>query len=211
MAIPTRSQCLTLLAQIHMPLHIQRHSLLVAEIAMLLGRRLNSNSAGLNLKVLQAGALLHDIGKMHGITTGAKHEEVGSRMLHDWGYLRLAPIVQDHVSLDSIRLYGPITESLIVNYADKRVKHDEIVSLRDRFQDLMKRYARTEEHRVRLKEKLTLYLALERKIFEQLPIAPNDAELMHLSLAEVPESRWEDHESKETDGGVVVRREIRRT
>ena len=86
--------------------------------------------------------------------------------------------------MDAIRLYGPITESLIVNYADKRVKHDQIVTIQERFEDLIDRYAKTEQHRVRLREKLGEYLVLERRIFEHLAISPIEAELMNLSLGE---------------------------
>lgn len=182
MIIPTRNECLALMERVDMPPHIRRHSLLVTEIALYLGRLLNKNSVRLDLHILEAGALLHDIGKMHSIATGERHEEVGAMMLRQWGYLPVAPIVQEHVSLDFQRLNGPITESLVVNYSDKRVRHDEIVTVQDRFEDLVNRYAKTEKQEVFLQEKLGEYLVLERKIFEHLTITPVEGELMSLSL-----------------------------
>lgn len=184
MIIPVRTECLILMEQVDMPPHIRRHSLLVAEIALYLGRLLNKNSVRLNLLLLEAGALLHDIGKMLSIATGEGHETVGAKMVSERGYLPLAPIVQEHVSMDTMRLQGPITESLVVNYADKRVKHDEIVTLQERFEDLAHRYAKTEEHRMRLREKLDEYVMLERKIFDHLAISPVEGDLMSLSLGE---------------------------
>ena len=172
--IPTRDQCLSLMEQVHMPAHIRRHSLQVAEIAVYLGERLNQNSIRLNLPLLEAGALLHDLGKEHGIITGESHADVGGRMVREQGYPLLSPIVEEHVSLDWPRLLGPVTESLVVNYADKRVKHDEIVSLEERFDDLGTRYARTEEHKAILRNRLKLYLILEEKIFGHLTVIPAD-------------------------------------
>ena len=39
----------------------------------------------------------------------------------------IARIVEEHISLDSSQVAGPVTESLIVNYSDKRVRHDQVV------------------------------------------------------------------------------------
>lgn len=180
MPVPTRSECLRLMIKTRMPPNIQRHSLLVADIALYLAKLLNQNSVRLNLAIVEAGALLHDIAKAGSISTGLRHESMGARLLHKWGYLQLAAIVQDHVNLDLIRLNGPITESLIVNYADKRVKHDEIVSLQNRFDDLIERYAKTLEQEQRLLQKLELYNVLEQKLFGHLAIKPDALEGMQI-------------------------------
>jgi uncharacterized protein len=180
MDIPTRSQCLVLMKQEKMPEHIQNHSFVVAQIALYLGGLLNQNSLRLNLLLLEAGALLHDIAKERTLSTGERHEKVGAGMLEDWGYPLISPIVREHVVLDRTVLLGPITESLLVNYADKRVKHDQVVSLGERFSDLIGRYAKTEEHRAWLQEKFDLYVLLESKIFAHLAINPDS--LGHLAI-----------------------------
>jgi len=182
MDIPSREECLLLLQELQMPHHIQRHSMMVAKIALHLGKLLNTNSIRVNLSLLEAGSLLHDVGKPQSIVTGEKHEELGARMLRERGYRWLAPIVMEHVSLDRKRIEGPINESVLVNYADKRVKHDRIVTLEDRFDDLMDRYAKTEAHRLRMKEKLALFMELEHKIFDHLSIRPSGKEIMSLTL-----------------------------
>lgn len=174
MMIPKRSQCLTLMEQTRMPEHIQKHSLMVAHVAVFLGTLLNQDGVRLNLELLEAGALLHDIAKAQTLSSGQRHEELGAGMLESWGYPLLAPIVREHVVLESSALSGPITESLVVNYADKRVKHDQIVTLSVRFADLIGRYAKTSEHRKWLQAKFHLYGVLESKIFERLPISPKD-------------------------------------
>jgi hypothetical protein len=63
---------------------------------------------------------------------------------------------------------------LLVNYADKRVKHDQVVTLEERFWDLADRYGHTLERKSRLQENLDLYLRLENRIFEDLNIQPPD-------------------------------------
>jgi hypothetical protein len=81
--------------------------------------------------------------------------------------------VEAHVFLEEAFLGGPLTESVLVNYSDKRVRHDEIVTLEERFEDLMDRYAKTPEHIVRMKKLLEVSRRLEEKIFDGLSIGPN--------------------------------------
>jgi uncharacterized protein len=182
MAVPNRFECLQLMQKRLMPRHIQDHSILVADFALYLGRLLNRNGTRLDTAVLEAGGLLHDIAKAESLCNGARHEKLGARILHDLDYLHLAYIVQDHVSIDLIRIHGPITESLVINYADKRVKHDCVVTLEERFLDLIHRYARSTEQEAHMRRRLDLYRVLERKIFDHLIIKPDAVELMQLSL-----------------------------
>jgi uncharacterized protein len=179
---PSRDQCLGLMERVRMQAHIRKHSFMVTQIALYLGRLLNRNGGRLNPDLLEAGALLHDIAKPRSIVTGERHEELGARMVEEWGYPEVARIVREHVSMDREFAAGPLSESVLVNYADKRVKHYEIVTLQERFTDLMVRYARTEEHRALMNRKLSLYQELEGRIFSHLEITPVEAELMQLPL-----------------------------
>lgn len=178
--IPDRDECLRRMNEMQMPEHIRRHSHLVAAIAVYLGKLLDQNGTRLDLCLVEAGALLHDIGKSRALATGQRHEELGAEIVQRWGYHPIAPIVREHVHLEREELHGPITESLLVNYADKRVKHDEIVSLEERFRDLVNRYGRTPKHIEFLEKKYHLFNQLERKIFEHLPIHPEEGGLMNL-------------------------------
>jgi uncharacterized protein len=182
MSIPTKGECLMVMDQTHMPAHIRKHSMMVARASLYLGELLNRNSSRLDLHLLEAAALLHGIAKMQSIETGGSHSEMGAKMVADLGYLALAPIVRDHVTMDTERVRGPVTESVLVNYCDKRVKHDQIVNIKDRFDDLIARYAKTEASLKFLREKYVLYVELEKRIFDHLNIDPNGAEFMGLSL-----------------------------
>ncbi|MCL5405903.1 MAG: HDIG domain-containing protein [Deltaproteobacteria bacterium] len=182
MVIPSRDECLELLTEHDMPLHIRRHSLMVAEVAIFISARLNRNSCRLDLSLVEAAALLHDIGKMSGIKTGENHAELGARMLNGIVAEPVARIVAEHIYLDSSQTAGPITESLIVNYSDKRVQHDRVVSVRERFEDLIERYAKSPPQARMLRGKLDLYVALEGTIFSHLPIAPHDPAIMGITI-----------------------------
>lgn len=174
MNTPTISQCTALMDRVELPPHIRQHSFRVAQVTMLLGRHLNGNSLRLRLEILRASALLHDIAKGICIESGCNHAEVGAEMLLEWGYPELAPIVAQHIVLDGTVLAAPITEAVVVNYADKRVKHCEIVGLESRFHDLVDRYAKTEVQKQAILAKLALYRKLELRLFAHVEIGPDD-------------------------------------
>jgi hypothetical protein len=91
-------------------------------------------------------------------------------------------IVEEHISLASSQVAGPITESLIVNYSDKRVMHDRVVSVEKRYEDLIARYAKGPLQEQFLRRKLDLYSALEATVFSHLGIAPHDTEIMEITI-----------------------------
>ncbi|MGA7493548.1 MAG: HDIG domain-containing metalloprotein [Syntrophobacteraceae bacterium] len=182
MLIPSRTQCMELLGQFDMPQHIRRHSLLVAEVALLLAARLNQNSSGLDLRLIEAAALLHDVGKMSSLKTGENHAVLGAQMIQGIVAPAVARIVEEHITLDSSQVAGPVTESLIVNYSDKRVRHDQVVLLEERYYDLIERYSKGPSHIQFLRHKLDLCFALERTIFSHLTIEPRGPEIMGITI-----------------------------
>lgn len=181
-SIPSYEECMAVMNRFEMPIHIQHHSIMVAEIATLLGRLLVQEDHDLNVPLIRAGALLHDIGKARSIETGEPHAELGAMMLENEGYELLATIVCEHATMDLVRAHGPITESIVVNYADKRVKHDQVVTLGERFRDLSIRYGKTPGRRAWILERLDLYQHLEERVFEHLPILPDSSRIMSIAL-----------------------------
>ena len=96
--------------------------------------------------MLEAGALLHDIAKTATLHNGGEHARLGAEWLIDLGYPAVAEIVREHVWLSRNPAEPwPLREVEIVNYADKRVLHDLVVTLAQRFDDLRSRYGRTPE------------------------------------------------------------------
>ena len=204
----TYTECLEFLEKIKMPPHIRRHSILVAKVSLLLGGLLNRNGAKLDLSVIETGALLHDVGKEKSLATGEDHAVLGAKMLDGLVSPEAARVVREHIFLEPSHIEAPLTESILVNYSDKRVKHEEIVSVEARYLDLITRYAKTVFHRELLLEKLKLYRELEKKIFSHLNIEPQGPEIMGIKL-EAREGAGSRHYGKEQAHiGVAGGREI---
>ncbi len=172
---PTRAQCLDLMTACGMLPNIRAHSWRVRDVALLLGNHLAAAGVELHLPLLEAGALLHDIAKTACLANGGEHARLGAQWLQDRGYPAVAEIIREHVWLSRHpAASGPLREVEIINYADKRVLHDQVVSLTARFVDLRRRYGRTPEILARLSRNEERSRILEQKIFSHLPITPAD-------------------------------------
>ena len=136
--------------------HIKDHSELVADVATTLAvlaiKKGLGNPDGLTqddfVQSVRAAGLLHDLGKTYSITHGGNHSQIGAAWVMDLiRSPRIAQGVLHHVYwpgvLDLDRHFLP----LAIIYADKRVKHDTIVSMEERFADLFNRYGHTERSR----------------------------------------------------------------
>jgi len=172
--IPTRKECLILIEQYEMLPHIVRHSKIVTQVALLLGRKLNDCGCDLDLDLVEAGALLHDITKTASIETKENHAHTGAELLLSLGYPAVADVVRQHITLDPRVPYPEsISEAELVNYADKRVKHEEVVGIEERFQDIKERYIRKfpafqeRFEEVRLETQL-----VEKRIFSKIDLSP---------------------------------------
>ncbi len=174
--LPRRPVCLQLMAEFDMLPHIREHSFLVMEVALYLGQNLLAAGVPLHLPLIEAGALLHDLGKTPCLGTGENHAEWGAKILEKRGYPEVAQIVRQHVFLDPPGLDHHLRrEAELVNYADKRVLHTQVVTLNQRFADLKKRYGQNRpEHLARINAAELLAHTLEAKIFRPLAISPAD-------------------------------------
>jgi len=120
--------------------NIKAHSIVVGRIAEFIAVRLHRNGQPISVELALSAALLHDIGKTSCLDTGEDHSQVGHDICVAHGYFELAPLVRQHVILVGGFPENPITEKEIVYYADKRVKHDQIVSLDSRLKYILERY-----------------------------------------------------------------------
>lgn len=179
-ALPSREECLRLMARYDMLPNIREHSLLVAEVALWLGRALIDAGLPLHLPLIETGALLHDLGKTPCLGTAANHAEWGAQALAAEGYPEVAQVVREHVRLDdNLRDGRPLREAEVVNYADKRVLHTRVVTLAERFDDLKERYGKTRPALARILDNEIKSRSLEQKISAFLPQALRD--LLHLN------------------------------
>lgn len=180
--IPTARNCRHLLEKYSTPAHIIMHCQKVWEVARVLGEGMLRQEYPLDMALLEASCLLHDIGKYPSILNRSKfHDLHGERILEQEGFPDVANIVGQHVVLRSKR-GDPIKEEHVLFYADKRVVHDEVVSLEDRFVYLFETYAKTPEAADRLMVMKEDTMRLEREIFLLLDFGPD--ELVDLVQAE---------------------------
>ena len=106
--------------------NIREHSFRVMEVARFLGEALAEAGFDLYLPLVTVGALLHDLGKTPCLGTLTNHAELGAGILEELGYPHVAQVVREHVHLDgTIMDPRPLREAEVVNYADKRVLHED--------------------------------------------------------------------------------------
>lgn len=169
MRIPTETECYRAMAEMEMLDNIVAHSIQVCRVATVLTDGLNANGHDLDRGLILAAALLHDITKTRSLATSENHARTGARYLKEKGYPEVADIVGQHVSLTDFQASRKPCEAEIVNYADKRVMHDQVVTLEVRLADLMKRYNGSGDLGSRLSRMHRQAQAIETKLFACLP------------------------------------------
>ncbi|MGO8988861.1 MAG: HD domain-containing protein [bacterium] len=171
--IPTREECLRLMEQHGMLEHIIHHSLEVARVAFFLSLELNKKGQRIDIALVEAASLLHDFAKTECFKTKEDHAKMGCQLLKRMGYERVGEVVAQHIRLEKEGSPSAVSEEEVVNYADKRVMHDRIVPLDERFNDLMERYAKQASGRETLERLKRETCRMENKIFMILQIDPN--------------------------------------
>lgn len=170
---PSPAKCRRLLVAHQVPEHIRRHSSRVAQVARRVAEGLQDHRGEpVDVALVEAGALLHDIAKALCFDSHLDHAAEGGRILRGLGLDAVAVLVERHVFLGAWDPEGAVTEAEIVNYADKRVRNDQVVSLAERFDDLLVRYGRSPEIELRIRGNWAVMAAVEAKIFARLPFTP---------------------------------------
>lgn len=157
-AAPSREEALRILRKLNVPKNVIEHSIAVCEKSLEIARIIRSNGHKVNLMTLEAGALLHDVGRI--ITHDILHGVAGGRILRELGICEeVARVVETHVlggiSPEEGRNLGfpcgdfrPKTvEEKICCYSDKLIKDTNYVTLEERFAYWVQKYGNTPEIR----------------------------------------------------------------
>ena len=155
--IPTESQCLEFLKRMGCTPNIIEHCIFVKEIAIDLAKRCKAH---VNLELVIAGALLHDIGRS--VTHNVAHGVIGGKIVRELGLSEaVARIVERHVgggiTAEEARNLGlperdyiPETlEEKIVCIADKLVAHNRRTKIEVEIAKLQEKHLNTAAERVR--------------------------------------------------------------
>ncbi len=185
------------------PPHVRRHSAQVARIALGLAQAYADVGRIVDAELLRASALLHDAARVcdfRSLDRADFPEEVSDEQWSRWQALRQQFRGQDHPSLAAaylaqkgfggvarlVQAHGSSTlvlhpewldslEAKILYYADKRVKHEQIVPLAERFRDGRERHGKKDAaSRQLFAEVQQKALALEKELFSPLRIGPED-------------------------------------
>jgi putative nucleotidyltransferase with HDIG domain len=163
--------------------NIQAHSFVVSRVAESLidGLHRTGKSTGPlpDKDEIISGALLHDIAKTLCLKTDCRHAEIGRQICLDLGYPELSEIVAEHVVLKNFTpdLYtqGIYRTKEIVFYADKRVCHDQVVSLAGRLEYILERYGDNNPAKKKLiHQNFQQTLDLELYLFSFLDFQPDE-------------------------------------
>lgn len=156
--IPTRRMCEQLLTDRGLSNELKEHLDAVADLSVRIGAALNQKGFLLNIPLIEAAALLHDIGK------GTPHHEIkGAEALEALGFAEIAPIVKAHMRLpDGFR--PEISELTVVFLADKLYMGSKAVTLEKRYSEKMLLYQGHPEVLRIIRNQLEVSLALEQQI-----------------------------------------------
>jgi len=170
--VPSRAECTVLWDKYKMPRHIRAHSEQVAYLATTLGKLAVERGMDISVESITSSALLHDIAKAYTIEFGGDHAWIGgSIVLSETGNPYVAQGVLHHVHwewpVDCELCFLP----LAIIYADKRVMHDNIVSLDERFDDLIVRYGSTDKIIANIIKAKVLAEEIEQAFSEHLGIS----------------------------------------
>jgi hypothetical protein len=173
-ALPDEAECLDLLRKYETPEHIISHSRTVWAVGGLLGLALLEKGFSIDMDLLRASCLLHDIAKYPCIVhKSGLHDEKGEEMLREEGLPLVGGVVRRHVLLGESR-NDDLGEPHLLNYSDKRVVHDKVTSLDERFNYLAQTYGKTPEALQWLEVMKEATFRLERRIFRHLDFLPED-------------------------------------
>ncbi len=148
-SIPNDAQCFELWDNYAMVDSVREHSLAVADYATALANLTLENGHTVCVKSVRAAALLHDVAKSYTIFHGGSHAQIGaSWVVQATGNRRIAQGVALHVHWPFALPQNVCILPFLIIYADKRMLHDKCVSLHKRYEDLLDRYAITEQHKI---------------------------------------------------------------
>jgi len=198
----TQEKSIKLLHKVHLPGHIVEHTQKVAYVCRIIADAYGKKGIVIDNNSLICAALLHDLirtvdfskqayeelckkhkkedieiwEEFQKIYKGLDHSFAAYKYLYKLGERKIALIVKKH-RFDAVlspKDKPKTIEEKIMTYADKRVLHNKIVSLKERFVDGEKRYNPDGKNPARQKRIHKKYYEIEKVIFSKIDIKPSD-------------------------------------
>lgn len=200
MKLPTHEQIMELWDKFKVPNNVRDHMRMVTKVAVFIAEKFKENGIDVNIDLIEKASLLHDLIKVCNFKTfdhtgyreepptkeellmwteikgrygSMHHADAGCEVLKE-RYPELANTVRLHNYALIGKEDGPKSwEDKIVNYADKRVTHDKVVTIAQRHADAIKRY-RDDQMIVIENENYKKLQELEDEIFSEIGTRPED-------------------------------------
>ena len=162
--VPTKQECEILLnTTFAIEKGLYNHSHMVTRLALLMGTALNEAGCCLDLDLISAAALLHDIAK-----GTPQHARTGGQILREMGYPRVADIVAAHVDI-AIHEGQEIDESQVVYLSDKMTQGEQYVAdLKPRFEAKLGQFSHAPEIQRNITGRLENALTIQRRVETKL-------------------------------------------
>jgi uncharacterized protein len=202
-SLPTREECFDIIKKCHVPPHIVSHSLATAKLGVFLAQKLREKNIAIDPGLVEKACLLHDIARLCDLKESnynnfgrdvseqertawdrlktkfksARHEDIAYELLRE-KYPALALAIKKHryTALLNEKDKPATWEEKIVYYADKRVMHDKIVTLKERLEEAHQRSASlrniNEQSKIDTAGVDRLIFELEQEIFSKIDLDP---------------------------------------
>lgn len=170
--LPSREQAIELLHKNKCSQTVIDHCIAVTDLAVEIGSKLESKGFKINLQLVEAGAILHDIGRSK--SNSVDHGLFGAKIVESEGLPKeIANVIRRHVgggitSEEAMHFgwpkdgYMPQTlEEKIVSYSDKRIEKENRVPIILEINKLNEKHKEAAERVRKLHEELTNLLGNE--------------------------------------------------
>lgn len=137
---PDLVECRKILADYGTPAHVIRHCEAVAHCALVVARALNEKGYDLDLALIRAAGLLHDVARVE-----PDHQTAGAALLLRLGYPEVAGIIEVHMTYPAFSPVAQFNEKDLVCLGDRLCKFDEYVGLEERMAYIMGKFKDNEE------------------------------------------------------------------
>lgn len=195
----TKSDIQQIYEEFHVPMHIRKHMAQVSKVAAQIANAYEKAGFTLDIDSIIKAALLHDALKVCTIKDfdpdnfpqevtdedklkwtelrekyrGVSDAKVMCKLLTERGESKIAQIIKQH-DFDCILEGFESLDAKIHYYADKRVKHDQIVSLKERLRDGRVRYPASQNDSKRITQIEDAVFELEKQLFKKINLEPQD-------------------------------------
>ncbi len=158
-AIPSDEECEEILTGIFgVPGRVISHSRAVARVARFIASELNGRGHSLDMDLLNAAALLHDIARNE-----PDHAAAGGRIVRVMGFPDVAAVIESHMDIE-VYPENPIGPAEVLYLADKMTSEDRVVYLEERFCESWRKHGGNRGAVRRIEERYKNALFIKDKI-----------------------------------------------